>query len=135
MTLHPPGWECLPYNSLAELSEADRDELHWWRKVLLNDPKRRCRASNYGTLIPSFGDGSGTGTGGTIQYPDETELTLWMGAWVPRVWHFSSNWKELRTLLATLKQAKRDGNKTVSGSTFFYFTDNLVAYSIVNSGS
>jgi hypothetical protein len=31
-TLHPPGWEGSPYNSLAELSEADRDELHWWRK-------------------------------------------------------------------------------------------------------
>ena len=58
-----------------------------------------------------------------------------MGAWEPRVWHFSSNWKELRTLLATLQQAKRDGNKTVSGSTFFYFTDNLTVHCIVGSGS
>ena len=134
-TLHPPGWEGLSYNSLAVLTDDNREDLLWWRAALINDPQRRCRASNSGTLIPSFGDGSGTGTGGTIQYPDKTQLTLWMGAWEPRVWHFSSNWKELRTLLATLQQAKRDENKTVSGSTFFYFTDNLVAYYIVSSGS
>ena len=133
--LHPPGWEGLPYNSVTTLTENNRAELLWWRTALINDPKRRCRASNSGTLIPSFGDGSGTGTGGTIQYPDETQLKLWMGAWEPRVWHFSSNWKELRTLLATLQQTKRDGNKTVSGSTFFYFTDNTTVYFVVGSGS
>jgi hypothetical protein len=58
-----------------------------------------------------------------------------MGAWEPQVWHFSSNWKELQTLLATLQQAKSSGNKTVSGSTLFGFTDNLVACCVVSSGS
>jgi hypothetical protein len=103
--------------------------------LLLNNPKRCCRASNSGTLLPTFGYGSGTGTGGTIHYPDEPQLTLWMGAWEPRVWHFSLNWKELRTLLATLQQAQHNNNNTVSDATFFYFTDNLVTYYIVNSGS
>jgi hypothetical protein len=52
--LYPPSWEGLPHNSTMTLTESNRAELLWWRTSLINDPKQRCRASNSGTLIPSF---------------------------------------------------------------------------------
>ena len=84
--------------------------------------------------MPSFGDGSGTGSGGTIQHVDGS-LEMWMGAWTPMVWPFSSNWKELHTLLETLERAKAHGKRKFRGSTFFYFTDNLVTYYIAFAGT
>jgi hypothetical protein len=132
-TLHPSGFDDTPYNTSTLLNDTNRLDLEWWRSTLLADASRPCKAPNSGTLIPTFGDGSGMGTGGTIQYPDEP-MKMWTGAWSPRVWHFSSNWKELRTLLATLQHAEKD-NKPIGGSTLFYFTDNLVTYYIVSSGS
>ena len=62
-----------------------------------------------------------------------TDMECWMGTWAAHVHHFSSNWRELRTLLATLQ---RVSNKdSIQGCTFFYFTDNLVTYYIVQRGS
>jgi hypothetical protein len=62
---------------------------------LINDPKGRCRLAKAGTLAPTWGDGSGTGTGGTVIYPDNAVLEMWMGDWTPSVFFFSSNWKKL----------------------------------------
>jgi hypothetical protein len=133
-TIHPLGWEnSLPYYSSTVLSEANRLDLAWWRHALIVDAKRRCRGSRAGTLIPTFGDGSGTGTGGTLQLPGQP-MRMWMGAWSPQIFHFSSNWKELRTLLATLQHAKEQ-DSSLAGTTFFYFTDNIVTYYIVSSGA
>jgi hypothetical protein len=131
-TLHPVGLDETPYNTSTLLTTTNRLDLEWCLATLLADASWRCRAPNSGTLLPTVGDGSGTGTGGTIQYPDEP-MKMWMGAWSPRVWHFSSNWKELRTLLATLQHAEQD-HRPILGSMFFFFTDNLVTYYIVSSG-
>jgi hypothetical protein len=131
--IHLPDWDGLPYYSEATLTETDREGLLWWRLALLTDASRHCRLAEAGTLIPTWGDGSGTGTGGTYQLPN-SDLDMWMGVWAPQVFHFSSNWKELRTLLATLERAKKK-RKQVKGATFFYFTDNIVTYYIVSSGA
>jgi hypothetical protein len=131
--IHLPEWNGLPYYSEAALTETDRIGLCWWRQALLTDASRTCRSVQAGTLIPTWGDGSGTGTGGTYQLPD-SKLEMWMGVWAPQVFHFSSNWKELRTLLATLERAREQRDK-VRGATFFYFTDNIVSYYIVSSGA
>jgi hypothetical protein len=88
-----------------------------------------------GTLIPSFGDGSGTGTGGTIRYHDDADFEMWMGVWSPRVYRFSSNWKEACTLYATLQRARDQHQHDLRGVTFFYFTDNMTTYYTVSSGS
>jgi hypothetical protein len=82
-----------------------------------------------------MGNGSGTGTGGTVQYLDAEPLDMWMGVWSPRVYHFSSNWKEMRTLLATLEQAKATRRTDIANVTFFYFTGNIVTYFAVTAGS
>ena len=59
-----------------------------------------------------FGDGSGTGTGGTIQLPDSK---------------FTSNGKELNTLLNSLEIIRDTCNrKAIWHTTVFYFTDSMV---------
>jgi hypothetical protein len=58
-----------------------------------------------------------------------------MGVWSPRVYHFSSNWKEARTLLATLQRAWDHQRHALLGVTFFYFTDNTTTYFTMTSGS
>jgi hypothetical protein len=73
-----------------------------------------------------------------VQHPDEEllELVPWMGVWAPYVHHFSSNWKELHTLLWTMeKEHKQVHEGRRLGSALFYFTDKLVTYYIVQSGS
>jgi hypothetical protein len=60
---------------------------------------------------------------------------MWMGVWSPKVYHFSSNWKELQTLKATLERARRQHPEDITGVTLFYFTDNIVTYYILTSGS
>jgi hypothetical protein len=91
-----------------------------------------------GTLGVLFGNGSGSGTGGTIQILDRdgqcSTMEAWMGTWRPCVHSFSSNWKELCTLVYTLER-ELDGGGQLQKATLFYFTDNLVTHYIMSSGS
>ena len=45
----------------------------------MGDCCRVARAAKSGALVPTHGDGSGTGTGGTVLFPDQP-LDTWMGA-------------------------------------------------------
>eukprot|EP00978_Attheya_sp_CCMP212_P036958 scaffold171148_cov41-Attheya_sp.AAC.1 len=56
-----------------------------------------------------------------------------MGVWSAAVHHHSSNWKELRTLLESLRQERR--NPAFRGSLMIYFTDNLVSYELLSKAS
>ena len=86
------------------------------------------------TLIPTWGDGRGTGTGGTLALPD-LPLQMWQGQWTPHVFRFSSNAKELATLLLTMEQIQRLGAESVRGCTVFYFTDNSTTYYIAQANT
>jgi hypothetical protein len=132
-TLHPKDWEGydFPYYSFAELSERDCSDLKMWEWILERNDGRQARGSRSGTLVPSFGDGSGTGTGGMVQYVEGAPFEMWMGTWHPRAYHFSANWKEMRTPLATLERAKAAERDV----TFFYFTDSSTVYYAVSKGS
>jgi hypothetical protein len=120
-TLHPKGWDGsdLPYYSFADLSESgDVEGLINWRWLLTINPGRSARGHISGVLVPSLGDGSGTGgTGGTILY-DDVDFEMWMGTWHPRLFHFSAVWKEMRTLLATLERAWARKKEGLAGVTF-----------------
>jgi hypothetical protein len=61
-------------------------------------------------------------------------MEAWMGTWRPHVHSFSSNWKELRTLVHTLER-ELGGQGRLHQATLFYFTDNVVTYYIVSGGS
>jgi hypothetical protein len=134
-TLHPFGWDGdeLAYLSYTSLTAEDLREFSMWEWIL-SHRGRSVRAPRAGTLVPSFGDGSGTGTGGTVKYTEGELFEMWMGVWSPKVYHFSSNWKELQTLKATLERARRQHPKDVTGVTFFYFTVNSTTYFICTSG-
>ena len=55
-----------PYYTSTCLTPQVYDCLTWWKKCLLLGQGHIVRPSRSGTLVPMFGDGSGTGTGGTI---------------------------------------------------------------------
>ena len=82
-----------------------------------------------------FGDGSDTGTGRTISAPDSPQL-MWSAVWNLVIYRFTSNYKELNTLLLALQTLRRYSDlKRIRQTTVFYFTDNTVTYYIGASGS
>jgi hypothetical protein len=127
----------LNYFSVIQLSEAAWLDLEWWTDFLAINPGANGVSGQSGTLVSTWGDGSGTGAGGTLEIhqPDEpvAPMRIWMGTWAPEIHHFSSNWRELRTLYQTLWRER--GGKRLYRTTVFYFTDNLVSYYIMHSGS
>jgi hypothetical protein len=133
ITIHPPGWEesYLPYYSFTTLLQRNTNDLQWRRRCLQANHGNTSRADRAEVLIPSFGDGSGTGTGGTVQYDVSLPLERWKAVWAAPVIHStcSSNWKEVATLCLTLQRA-RSVPKRVRGCTFFYFTDNILHISV-----
>ena len=134
--VHPPGLGtgAAPYYTRVALTQAVRNDLAWWDACLTSLVGRAARTKRSGTLIPSWGDGCGSGTGGTLGLPD-APLQMWMGQWAPVVFAFSSNWKELKTLELTLVQLEQADPKAVYATTVFYFTDNSTVYWVMASGS
>ena len=135
--VHPPGLGtgAEPYYTTTTLPKLVIDELEWWRQYLIRSEGRHVRGWAAATLVPTFGDGSGTGTGGTIQLPD-CPFEMWRGKWRPSVYIFPSVWKELATLRETLLRIKESTHgKQASGTTLFYFTDNSGVYWIATAGS
>jgi hypothetical protein len=119
------------------LTDSCRVELQWWIDTLSS--KTCCQTVNSArghVFTPTWGDGSGTGTGGTVDAP-VLDLTQWQGSWLPASAWRTSNWKELKTLRLTLELIERDPSLTqaVQGTTVFYFTDNVVTYYIGHSGA
>lgn len=126
------------YFTRVYLSPEDQLDLRWWEAALGMGIHVQASHGEPGSLAIAWGDGSGTGTGGTFQVIGHdyncAPLEAWMGTWRPVVHSFSSNWKELRTLVHSLDRlAARDDGPT--RCTLFYFTDNLVTYYIVTGGS
>jgi hypothetical protein len=122
----------------VHLTDEEWLDLDWWAAALALNPCVTAYSANQGTLGLSFGDGSGSGTGGTIQVVGRDgacpPLEAWMGTWRSHTHSFTSNWRELRTLVLTLER-EIGGRGRLIDSTLFYFTDNLVTYYIVSGGS
>jgi hypothetical protein len=132
----PTGAEL--YYTRVALDQEEWLDLTWWEEALQLDIQVQAFSSCQGTLGISYGDGSGSGTGGTVQILGRAgvgpPMEAWMGTWRPQVHHFTSNWKELRTLEHTLeRELEKDGR--LKNATLFYFTDNMVSYYIVSGGS
>jgi len=128
------------YYDPVALSTSSRAELAWWRAALDSGLCRWAQTRDVGTLVCTFGDGSGTGTGGTFELVEvgarsQARMEMWMGTWSLRVHSFTSNWKELCTLRQVLRrELARDGGRRLRGRRLFYFTDNTVSYDIVRKG-
>ena len=89
----------------------------------------------------SWGDGSDTGTGGTINFisqnnqDDNFSLNVWMGTWDGTVVSASSNWKEMCTLKQTLENERIRGGDCVRHRRLLYCTDNMVMCDIFRKGN
>mmetsp|Transcript_8375 Transcript_8375/g.12904 ORF Transcript_8375/g.12904 Transcript_8375/m.12904 type:complete len:123 (-) Transcript_8375:54-422(-) len=106
------------------LTEKVREGLEWWRSFFLSSEGRYARPIHAATFAPAFGDGRGTGTGGTFRLPEGQALQMWKGKWKVATLKFTSNWKELRTLYETLKRIRDSPHReSVRHTTVFYFTD------------
>ena len=127
------------YYTRVELTQEEWLDLSWWEAALQLDIRVTAYSSMQGTLGVSYGDGSGSGTGGTVQIlgrdGDCPTMEAWMGTWRAHVHSFSSNWRELRTLVHMLERELEQGQGRLHNATLFYFTDNLVTYYIVTRGS
>jgi hypothetical protein len=127
------------YYSRVDLTEEEWLDLAWWEAALRLDISVKAYSSAQGTLGVAYGDGSGSGTGGTVQILGRDgecpTMEAWMGTWRAQVHSFSSNWKELRTLVHMMERELDQGKGRLWNATLFYFTDNLVTYYIVSGGS
>jgi hypothetical protein len=127
------------YYTRVRLTEEEWLDLAWWEAALRLDISVKAYSTAQGVLGVSYGDGSGSGTGGTVQIlgrdGDCPTMEAWMGTWRGHVHIFSSNWRELRTLVHTLERELEQGHDRLRNATLFYFTDNLVTYYIVSGGS
>ena len=134
--VRPPGLGSglEPYLTTCAITDEVKQDLLWWRRFLLHAEGRFARSVFSATLVPTWGDGSGTGTGGTFVVPGGP-LRMWKGRWSPCVFKFSSNWKELSTLKLSLLRIQEEDANAVRGTTVFYFTDNSTSYWIASSGS
>jgi hypothetical protein len=128
------------YYTVMQLSSVGRQDLAWWKAFLESIPGNASCTGSMASLTVTWGDGSGTGTGGTSELvacgdKRHDEIETWMGTWAPHVSYFDSNWQELRTLSWTLERKLQQPSNQIQGGTLFYFTDNMVTYYIVNNGS
>jgi hypothetical protein len=62
------------------------------------------------------------------------KIEAWTGAWNGAIHSFTSNWRELRQVVETLKREEVVFNK-LRGRMVFYFTYNEVTYNICKKGS
>ena len=139
--LHPEGFSPpdikLGFNEVVTFSPESLAELLWWSRLLPDKLGYRIQPSDLATLCATWGDGSGTGTGGTVQFRDaqSTEaispMEAFMGTWTLVVHSFSSNWKELRTLRVVLTKESSHTPNRYRHRLLFYFTDNMVTYDIL----
>jgi hypothetical protein len=118
--VRPPGLGSglAPSLTMSCVSDEVKDDLWLWQEFLLHDVGHFARSESSATLVPMWGDGSGTGTGGTFVLPGGP-LRMWKGCWSATVFKVSSNWKELSTLKLSLLQIRDDGADAVRDTTVF----------------
>ena len=126
------------YYRPALMTEAGWADASWWLQHLAGGEGALIRAPDPAVLVTTAGDGSGTGSGNTVQFDSSDVLTptameLWMGVWWSRGQGTTSNTKEIYTLLAVLR---RERHMTRFCARYvFYFPDNNLAYHAVQRGS
>lgn len=133
--VHRPGigTGAKPFHMTTTVPANVRQDLHWWITYLEYGKGHFARSIASTTLVPAWGDGSGTGTGGTFTVPDGP-LKMWKGKWSPCL--YQVNWKEVEILKLALERLLEEDNlSVVQGTTVFYFTDNSTVYWITSSGS
>jgi hypothetical protein len=122
--------------ALGALAQAD---FSWREQALISGLREQVQPRDFCTLGVDWGDRSGSGSGGTFEWADSgkgvlSKMEAWTGAWNCAIHSFTSNWRELRTVVETLKREEVIFNK-LRCRIIFSFTDNEVTYNICKKGS
>lgn len=135
-----PGTKQFYYCSM-QLSAQSQLGLKWWKDALTLGLSRQTQPKDIATIGVAWGDGSGTGSGGTINFISQNNrdsninLNVWMGTWDDTVVSASSNWKEMCTLKQTLENERIRGGNRVRHRKLLYCTDNMVMCDIFRKGN
>ena len=125
------------YFTACQLSAEGLGDLDWLEQALNTGVSCVHQKQHFSTLAVTWGDGSGTGCGGTFNLVNCDNvvhlLHTWLGVWSPTVHHFSANWKEMHTLKASLQNII-DNRWDVSSHCLWYLTDNQCLYDIFHRG-
>jgi hypothetical protein len=94
------------YHSGLALGELAQAYFSWWEQALASGLRGHVQPRDFCTLGFSWGDGSGSGSGGTFEWVDSGKGVLprmeaCMGAWNGTIHSFTSSWRELRTVVET----------------------------------
>jgi hypothetical protein len=121
---------------LGALAEVD---FNWWGKSLNSGVREEVQPRDFCILGVAWGDGSGSGSGGTFEWVESRTVALpemesWMGAWNGNMRSFASNWRELGSVVENLKREEVVFNK-LRGRMVFDFMENEVTYNICKKGS
>jgi hypothetical protein len=108
--------------------EALAQAVSWWEEALTSGIREQFWPRDVCTLGVAWGDGSGSGSGGTFEWVESGNRALpkmeaCTGSWNGTVHSFNSNWRDLRTVVETLK-------RLVSS-----FLESEVTYNICKKGS
>jgi hypothetical protein len=122
------------YHSGLALGALAQAYFSWWEQALASGLRGQVQPRDLCTLGIAWGDGSGSGSGGTFEWVDSgkgflPKMEAWMGAWNSSIHSFTSNWRELQTVVETLKREYVVFNK-LRGRVVFYFTYNEVTYNM-----
>ena len=66
---------------------------------------------------------------------EAVQLYIWKVIWSLPILSFSSNWKEIRTLLTILEVERGNGLGRITNRRLLYLTDNMVTYDIFRRGT
>jgi hypothetical protein len=96
------------YHSGLALGALAQEDFSSWEQALNSGLREQVQPRDFCTLGVAWGDGSGSGSGGTFEWVDSGKGVLpnmeyWMGAWNGAIHSFTSNWRELQTVVETLK--------------------------------
>ena len=128
------------YYCAVQLSTRSQYCLEWWRNALTLGLSKQTQPKEWGSIGIAWGDGSGTGTGGTLNFmtlcshETITNLDVWMGTWDEEAASATSNWKEMCTLHQTLLNEKEQQVNRVQHKRLIYCTDNMVLADVFRCG-
>ena len=119
-------------------------DFDFYKSILAKHTGTRLLRGDWVSITRLWTDASSAGTGYTYLGNDEagqplTELQIMAGVWPRHLQLQTSNWRELRTILAALERAhdqqEATGNRVLDGTVVYGFTDNAVSASVVNRGT
>jgi hypothetical protein len=122
------------YHSGLALGALDQAYFSWWEQALTSGIRELVQPRYFCTFGVAWGDGSRSGSGGNFEWVDSgkgflPKMEAWMWAWNGDIHSFTSNWRELRTVVDIIKREELIFNK-LRGRMVFYFTENEVTYNI-----